>query len=452
MKNVLLITIDSLRADHVGYHGYQRNTTPIIDEYAAKGSRFLNTFAHAGGTRFSFPSILTGVTPLMYGGYDRVSKEQTLISEVFSEAGYQTGGIHSNLYISAEFGYDRGWDLFFDSAPDQSSTASIRKWVKTNLSGTYLFKLLRAGYDFMEASAGVNVGSYHIPADEITDRAIEFINSTSNSNGPVFLWVHYMDVHHPFLPPEEFQLHFRDTPISNRDSIKLRRKFIEEPDSVSERELQTFIDLYDAEIRYNDSQIGRLLNHVEEAWGGNRLLALTADHGDHFLEHGYFGGARGLDVKTHVPLFIEGWDDKNEYTELVGLTDLPTTLLAASGLPIPRNFYGNDLRKLVFEDEWNRDHVIGGWEPEDGEHLHIREQEWKLIQHPVGKKDELYHLTEDPSEHENVLESFPKEATRLGEKLEKHRELVDATNDESVERPDMGEDVKERLRRLGYQE
>ncbi|MFC6865311.1 sulfatase [Halomicroarcula sp. GCM10025817] len=448
MEKVLLVTIDSLRADHVGYHGYERDVTPNIDEHAARGSRFTNAHSHVGGTRFSFPGILTGVTPMMYGGHERISADQTLVSEVFHDAGYRTGGFHSNLYVSGQFGYDRGWDEFFDSAPDESATSKFRKWAKTNLDGVVL-DVLKKGYDFLESSQGMNVGSYHVPADEMTDRAIEFVEDTGDD--PTFAWVHYMDVHHPFLPPEEYQREFLDEPVSHEESIRLRRKFIENPDDVTDEEYQTFIDLYDAEIKFNDAEVGRLLDAVEHEWGDDYLLALTADHGDHFLEHGYFGGARLLEVKNHVPLFVSGWDDEGEYDELVGLTDLPSTLVDSAGLEIPDNWFGYTLRDLVFDGEWERTDVIGGYRDEDGEHIRVRDSEWNLVVHE-NEPDALYHLAEDPGEHENVLDEHPDEERRLRKRLDTHRQLVESTMAEDVERPDMSEDVKERLRRLGYKE
>jgi arylsulfatase A-like enzyme len=450
MNDVLLVTIDSLRADHVGYHGYERDTTPVIDEYARQGSRFTKAYAHVGGTRFSFPSILTGVTPLMYGGHDRVSEDQTLISEVFDEAGYRTGAFHSNLYLSSDFGYDRGWDKFFDSAPDQSATSKLRRWAKTTFADTPILPLLRMGYDFLESSSGVNVGSYHVPADEITDRAIEFLEDNDDDK-PTFLWVHYMDVHHPFLPPEEYQRMFRDDPVSDRESIKLRRKFVEEPENVTEEELQTFVDLYDAEIRFNDAEVGRLLSAVEDNWSDDYLFALTADHGEHILEHGYFSGAQAMDAKTHVPLFVHGWDDDRSYDDLVGLVDLPSTLVDAAELDVPETFEGYSLQRLVFDDQWPREDVIGGWGDEDDRNLVVREREWKLIRRPDGR-DELYDLAEDPDERHNVVDDHPDQRRRLDRKLDRHLQLVESTHDDSVERPDMDEEVKQRLRRLGYKE
>lgn len=449
MDKVLLVTIDSLRADHVGYHGYERNVTPNLDKYAQKGSRFLNAYSHVGGTRFSFPGILSGVTPMMYGGHERISPEQTLISEVFDDAGYKTGGFHSNLYVSSQFGYDRGWDEFYDSAPDESATSKLRKWAKTNLDGAVLNVLKRA-YDFLESSQGMNVGSYHVPADEITDRAIEFVETTSDE--PAFCWVHYMDVHHPFLPPEKYQQEFLDESVSHEESIQLRRKFIEEPETVTEEEYQTFIDLYDAEIKFNDAEVGRLLSTVESNWGDDYLLAVTADHGDHFLEHGYFGGARLRDVKNHVPLFVTGWGDTGEYDRLVGLTDLPTTLVDTAGLEVPDNWYGHSLRGFVFDGEFERTAITGGYRNDDGEHVRVRESDWKLIVHEDEEPDKLFHLAEDPTEKDNVIDEYPEQSRRLQKRLDDHRQLVRSTTHENIERPEMDEAVKERLRRLGYQE
>ena len=449
MDKVLLVTIDSLRADHVGYHGYERDVTPNIDEYAERGSRFMNTHAHVGGTRFSFPSILSGVTTGMYGGHRRISDDQTLVSEVFQDAGFHTGGFNCNLYVSGEFGYNRGWDEFFDSAPDESATSKLRKWAKTNLDGPLLSVLQRA-YDFVESSQGINVGDYHLPADDMTDRAIEFIEE--NGDEPQFVWVHYMDVHHPFLPPEEYQLEFMDEPVSKRESVQLRRKFLEEPENVTEAEHQTFIDLYDAEIKFNDAEVGRLMDTVQEEWGDDYLFALTADHGDHFLEHGYFGGARLLDVKTHVPLFVEGWEDTGEYDEMVGLADVPPTLLDAAGLEIPDNYFGESLRRLVFDGEWDRTAVFGSYDERDGsEHIHVRNAEWNYIEHD-DDRDELYNVVDDPGEQENVVDDYPDVVAELRDQLDDHRQLVKSTERDDIQRPDMNEEVKERLRRLGYNE
>jgi arylsulfatase A-like enzyme len=384
----------------------------------------------------------------MFGGHNRVSKGQTLVSEVLQDAGYKTGAFHCNLYVSEDFGYNRGWDEFFDSAPVESTTTKLRKWAKQNLDGR-LLELLKRGYNYLESSQGLNVGSYHVPADQMVDRAIDFIETKEDD---CFVWLHFMDVHHPFLPPAEYQQKFRDDIISNRDSVKLRRKFVEDPNNVTDEEYQQFIDLYDAEIAFTDAEIGRLMETVDREWGDEYVTALTADHGDHFLEHGYFGGAHRRDVKTHVPLFITGWEDQNSYDELVGLTDLPATLVDIAGLEIPDNFFGTSLQDLVFEEEWDREVICGGWRGQDDvKHDHIRTEEWNLLV-DSDQSDRLFDLSVPVSERENVIDSNPDVRADLREQLEDHLDRVEETRTESVERPEMNEDVKERLRRLGYKE
>lgn len=447
MEHVLLVTVDSLRADHVGHLGYDRDTTPFLDSLAADGSTFRQTFAHAGGTRFAFPSILTSVHPTMYGGYEQVTEDQTLVSEVFREAGYRTGGFHSNLYLSADFGYDRGWDRFYDSKPDPSATTRVRTKLKRVLSDTPLWPLATKTYNWIESQSGVNVGSFHVPADETTDMALSFLEEVEPDQ-PVFCWVHYMDPHHPFLPPAEYQERFRDEPVDNRTSVKLRQKLIQEPENVTDEELALQGDLYDAETRFWDDELRRLVERTR-AELGEVTVAVTADHGEHFLEHGYFSGAQLYDVKQHVPLVIEGgsWDDTGTYDELVGLVDLPPTLVEHAGLSIPESWEGYPLQRLLAGD-WPRTEVIGGHGDLDGPYG-CRTARWKFIWE-ADEPSLLFDLEADPGEQENVAADHPDVVTELRERIEDHRQRVRRT-DEDVD-VEMDEEVKERLRRLGYAE
>jgi arylsulfatase A-like enzyme len=448
--NVLLVTVDSLRADHVGYHGYERDTTPFLDELADSGSAFRKAFAPAGGTKFSFPSTLTGVYPTMYGGHEQVSEDQTLISEIFQDGGYTTGGFHSNLYLSEDYGYDRGWDEFYDSKPDSSTTTDIRSFLKKAVHGTPLYPYALKAYDTMESITGVNVGSYLVPADEKTDMALNFVNKV-DADDNVFLWVHYMDPHHPFLPPEKYQRMFHDEIIGRRESVKMRQKLLQRPEEVTEEELQMQLNLYDAETRFWDDELRRLVETTREKLG-DVTVAVTSDHGEHFLEHGYFSGAQLYDIKQHVPLLIEGeqWDDDGDYDDLVCLIDLPTTLVDHAGLDVPDNYYGHSLIPLVEDGNWPREEIFGGLDvDEDGPRYACRTQEWKYIWSANGDP-ELYDLTTDPGEQRNVVSEHPDVVEDLDGRLEKHRQQVQVTEqDVSVE---TSEDVKERLRRLGYKE
>jgi len=138
---------------------------------------------------------------------------------------------------------------------------------------------------------------------------------------------------------------------------------------------------------------------------------------------------------------------------LVGLTDLPVSLVDAAGLAIPDNWFGQSLRRLVVDGEWDRTDITGGYHDSDGnEHIRVREADWKLVRHGDDEADELYNLDADPGEQTNVIDSHPEQVRRLEKELDTHRRLVESTQTDDVERPDMDEDVKERLRRLGYNE
>lgn len=451
MDDVLLVTIDSLRADHVGHLGYDRETTPNIDALAESGTHCTNAYAHACSTRPSFPSILTSAYSLMYGGYERVSDEQTIVSEVFDDAGYQTAGFHSNLYLSADFGYDRGFDTFYDSKTDPSATARVRQAVKDHLdSDGWLYQTLANAFEVAERQAGANIGSAYVSAEEITDMAVEWVDET-DSDQPSFLWVHYMDVHHPYVPPAEHQRPFRDEPIGEREAIKLRRKMIESPEDVTEEELSKLVDLYDAETRYADAEIGRLVDTVEDAWGDVTTL-VTADHGEEFKEHGRFSHhATFYDEVVHVPFVLTPHGDGTVCEDLVGLLDVSPTVVDAAGLDRPDSWQGESLREMLAAEGWPREQIIGDWQTGDpGEkRFSVRDHDWKFISNADGQQ--LYHLPDDPSETENVAEDYPDVVAEMEAVVDAHCEEVEATNVDLGE-VEMEEGVKQRLRDLGYKE
>jgi arylsulfatase A-like enzyme len=196
----------------------------------------------------------------MYGGFEQIQSDRTLVSEPLSAAGYRTAGFHSNPYLSADFGYDKGWDQFFEGSETESLLARLRGYARDRLDDDGLiYKTLKKLYDGTERQTGIEVGSMYVTADDLTDQAIAWSNEVTDSDDSRFLWIHYMDVHHPYVPPTEHQLAFRDEPISDRRSIKLRRKMLEQPADVTDTELADIIDLYDAEIRFVDSEISRLV-------------------------------------------------------------------------------------------------------------------------------------------------------------------------------------------------
>ncbi|TQQ80281.1 sulfatase [Halonotius roseus] len=449
MTDIALITIDSLRHDHLGCYGYERNTSPNIDQLAGNSHQFLNAFAHAGMTRASFPTILTSSYTNMYGGYDRITEGRTLVSEVLTQGGYSTAGFHSNLFLCADFGYQRGFDMFYDSKTDPSFTAKLRQFIKTNLNqDSILYNFLQRLYDTTEKNAGLNVGSSYVKADEITDRSIEWVTKTEADSSDRFLWTHYMDVHHPYVPPEEYQLKFRDTSISDRRSIKLRRKMLEIPEEISENEQQELIDLYDAEIRFTDHEIGRLIDSIEESWGEDTIILITADHGEEFYEHGQYSHNTVHDEGIHVPLILST-DGSGVYDEMVGLVDVSPTIANYAGCDIPDNFYGSSLKPLVEKGKWARDHVIGDWGGSEGkpDRIFYRDKDWKYIKNRGN--EELYRLDEDPAEKNDIISQKPSILTKIREKIETHEKQVTETSMD-IDEVEMDDEVEERLEKLGY--
>lgn len=446
MSDVVLLTVDSLRADHVGCYGYDRDTSPAIDELAAEGRKFTNAFAHACSTRPSFPSILTSSYALMHGGFEQLSDDRTTVAEVISEGGFRTAGFHSNLYLSADFGYDRGFDHFYDSKSDPGLVASARQAVKTHLdSNGAVYNLLQRAFNATERRAGVELGSAYVPADDLTDMALDWAESVDD--GPRFLWVHYMDVHHPYTPPGRHQREFREDPIDDERAIRLRRKMLEAPDDVTETELDDIIDLYDAETRFVDAEIERLLAGLEETWGTDPVVAFTADHGEEFLDHGRFSHAATFyDEVLHVPLIVDDGDAGEAVDDLVGLLDLAPTLVNLADISTSDDFLGES---VVDADSHDRDRIIAEWADydEDDRRFALRTMDWKYVRMEDGT-ERLFDLQSDPDERTNLVDDEPDPLEQFRAAIDEHAERVSGDSLGA----EMDEEVAERLRELGYKE
>jgi arylsulfatase A-like enzyme len=443
MDNILLLTVDSLRADHVGYHGYDRDTTPNLDLQATSSHTMFNAFSNGCGTSRSFPSIMSSAYPRMYGGFEPISEDRLLLAEITRDAGYQTAGFHSNPYLNEQFGYDRGFETFFTSESDSSRLGDLRQWVKDTFDeSSPIFKLLKAGFDLSERTIGFNPGTPFVRADKLTDYAVQWARDAES--GPRFLWVHYMDVHHPYAPPEQYQLEFRDEPVSDRRAIQLRRKMLEEPGEITDEELQTLIDLYDGEIKYFDHHANRLIETISELWGDDTIVGFTSDHGDELLDHGGFSHYdRFYDELVNVPLLIDVGDDGDDHDELVELLDLAPTLLDYAGVSSPEDFLGSSLRSVFEADEWEKDGVC--IEAESGRAY--RTKEWKFID--TDSETQLFDLVEDPEERTDIHRERPELVDQFRARLERY-EQYELETDTAVQAVDIDGETQSRLEDLGY--
>jgi len=309
-QNIILLSMDALRADHLSCYGYHRETSPVLDKLAAESLQFMNAYSASSHTREAVPALLTGEYPDVAIGPDYHLKKDT-IAVTLSEEGFTTGGFHSNPYVSRAYSYDRGFDEFDDDL---------------HLGQHKLIALAQRALDKLR-------NRHYARAETINERSLEWLDSLDEDE-PFFLWNHYMDTHGPYEPPEPYATQFRDDRVTDDEAQSLYNRAVNYPDSITDEERALLIDLYDAEIRYNDAQIGSFLEALRDrGLLEDSLLIVTADHGDAFGEHGYYGHPRYLhDETTHVPMFMRLPDQRSETVRApVSTLDIVSTLESAFG-------------------------------------------------------------------------------------------------------------------------
>lgn len=300
--NVLILMLDTLRADHMGVYGYERDTTPTLDKFAKENVFFRYPVSAAPWTPMSVSSILTGLYPAthqMIPPNSREAASQTAtrlnsnlvsLSEALQSQGYGTAAVSPNPWITPEFGFDQGFEIF----------------------------------------------RFHdrAKAEEINKHGIEIIEGWKSSNKPWFLYLHYLDPHDPYTPEGIYKEMF---------SGKLAKRAFNYPDK-----MQNMINRYDGEIRYLDDQLGKLFEYLKGAGlYEDLMIVVVADHGEQFMEHGnHRHGFQLYDEELFVPLFIRtgAKSDQGRVVEhTVSTVDIVPTVLERVGLPIPAGMPGSSL-------------------------------------------------------------------------------------------------------------
>ena len=362
--NVLLVTIDTLRADRVGAYGARDVATPTLDALAARGVLFEQAMASVPLTLPSHASLLTGQYPATHGVRHNavfvLSTEAETIAERFAAAGYTTGAVMGAAVLERDFGLDQGFEFYDAEMPTERASAA---------------------------------GFYERSAKAVTDRALTWL---AGERGPFFLWVHYYDVHASYDPPEPFKTRFQRHP-------------------------------YDGEAAFVDQELGRLLAALEgEERLANTVVAVTADHGEGLGEHGEESHSYFIyDSVLHVPMILAGpgLPAGKRIAPVTPNTALAPTLLALAGVgPLARTD-ASDLTPLWRQDaaattagEAYAETLAGeldhGWAP-----IHaIRSDRFHYIRAP---RPELFDLAADPHQRHNLLPSKAPEhvaAVEAGEK------------------------------------
>jgi arylsulfatase A-like enzyme len=435
-KSLLLITVDCLRADHVGFLGYDRATTPFLD-LLAKESLVVPAAIVAGApTYYSVPSILAARYPLDLGrDCLGIAPGETTLASVLREAGYASAAFSAgNPYVSRRFGYDEGFDVFQDflsadeSPVAQTATARNGSWLtrvnRGMASVSHYLGPLGSVYDelyfqYCQRRATAPEKSLDAlrrfpAADVIVDVAMKWLASVGDQ--PFFLWLHFMDPHSPYYPADPaldaiapgkwtpFRARYVNS-FWNRGDVGVGR-FVRHRDGI--------IELYDAGIRWVDTQIARLVEGLKQSKKWERCaLALTADHGEEFLDHGgrYHAPTDLREELVHVPLLlrIPGFPSREQSGAPFGLVHLAPTLLGALDVPAPETFRGRNLwAQLQAGGEWEftaiAECVTGCTNPFLRENrigprvLAVREARYKMILRFDSPGELLFDLQADSRE------------------------------------------------------
>ncbi|MGA3090453.1 MAG: sulfatase-like hydrolase/transferase [Terriglobales bacterium] len=405
--NVVLITIDTLRADHVGCYGYKQIKTPNIDSLAAAGARFERAFAVVPVTLPSHSSMLTGTYPMQSGMHDfsgnKLSPLQPTLASVLKQSGYQTGAVIGAAVLDSRFGLNQGFDFYYDRFE--------------------FSRLDEANLDQMER-----------PGNVVADVALDWLSK--NSQKKFFLWMHLYDPHFPYHPPEPYA-----------------REYAAQP--------------YDGEIAFADEQVGRLLRFLKEKRiYENTVIVLCGDHGESLGEHGEkTHGFFIYNATMHVPLIIHLPENRSPenataraIADPVSLVDLMPTVLDAVGVEVPPQVEGHSLlaqlrgEPAVGNLQAERDRVLYGETFLPRIHFNwseLRGSENSKYHFIDAPRPELYDLAKDPGEVHNLFTEKKAVADEMRAKL---LGLIRdySAGKEMAEKTSLDPSLMERLKSLGY--
>jgi arylsulfatase A-like enzyme/Tfp pilus assembly protein PilF len=397
--NLLLITIDTLRADHVGAYGATTAATPALDALAAEGVRFDQVQTAAPLTGPSHATILTGLYPPMHGVRNNVvfslGKEDVTLATLLKRRGYRTAAFVGAYPVAAAFGFGQGFDTFDE--------------------------------EFHETAPGEQGAERR--ANEVADAAVRWLTegpaeAGHRDGGPFFMWTHFYDPHAPYDPPPPYRERFADHP-------------------------------YDGEIAFTDAQVKRVLDALQQTGHhDDTVVMLLADHGEGLGDHHELTHAVLVYQSTmRVPMIVAGAGvPRNRVVSTrVGTIDVLPTALGLLGLQADKALLGRDLRPLI-----NGSSAPG--DPLYAESLFGRlschwaslrawvKDDWKLI---VGAEPELYNITQDPREETNLAREQPDRVARMRDELQRALGRL-APGGDKAESVRISADQEQRLRSLGY--
>lgn len=418
--NVILISIDTLRADHLGSYGYERETSPNIDIFSRDAVLFTRCMVQGTSTLISHASLFTALIPSHHGAsftqkYGLPEDTQTIAS-IMKENGYATVSFNEGGQLSAKFGMDRGFDLY-DSGPEKRKITDLR-----------FARIVDKGTSWLE----------------------------QNPEKKFFMFLHSYGIHHPYMPTQEYldliEPGYKG-PLGTSVSVDLIYKVFRGELTLEDEEKENIVLAYDAEIRRMDEAFGVLMDFLKKkSLYDNTIIVLTADHGEEFDDHGKIGmHAHTLfNELLNVPLIIKlpGSRSSGKVLDpLVASIDISPTLLDLAGLPGFQISDGLSLSGAIRGEEQakgrflisQRDHPD---EYTDPRYWAILSGKWKLYD------DRLYDLENDPGERTDVSGQHPELKESLATTALKF--MSEKPGELQRTRSEMDEELKKRLKSLGY--
>ena len=408
IRQVLLISIDTCRADHLSCYGYSQETTPNIDAIADQGTLFENALSPLPYTLPAHCTMLTGTLPPFHGVLDnadyRLSEQITSLPRLLKDGGFSTAAFVSSFVLDARFGMDQGFDLYDDDFEDTSNTVGINQ---------------RRG-------------------DETTRRVIQWLDKHPTEKS--FIFLHYYDPHFTYEPPEPFASGFKNVPP---------------PQHVSARIQQTLFDGYAGEIAYTDQCIGQVIDKLKQLdLYDSTLIIITSDHGEMLgqhgeITHGYFVYQPAL----KVPLILKtpGHSRARKITDTVGIVDIMPTVCSMLNIEIPTPIQGQDLSACLSGGSLStpdRHLLCQSLEPTKysvNPLTGVVSDQYKYIR---TTRPELYDLVSDPHELNNLAAQEPERLQYMEQAL---RDILEtSTRQKEIGKAGLDEATRRRLESLGY--
>jgi arylsulfatase A-like enzyme len=435
--NVLLIIIDTLRADHLPVYGYDGIETPAIDRLFMDGILYKKAFAQASWTKPSIASIMTGLYPSTHQAIHKANilpDDVITLAESLEQAGYHTIGIPNNENIFPVRNFQQGFQVYEPLEPAFFFFATESAF---HLTLYNQLRLVRERFLFQSK----HVEHYYQDAREVNEHAIEWLDRVKD--GSFFLFIHYMDPHDPYFPhPYDGTGYAR---VNNPNPP---------PDMA-----QTYLETYDGEIVYLDNHLDELFGYLDEkGLYEDLMIVLTADHGEEFFEHeGWWHGTTLYEEQINVPLIVKLPGNEHaclEIEELVRLIDIAPSVLSLVGADVPPLMQGLNILPDSLETVGGQTYVFSEEDLEGNILQSYRGKEWKLIiankGNPRGvEPEELFDLSSDPGEATNLSSREQEVTANLRAQMMETSSSALKVAVEAQEK-EFGDVERERLKALGY--